>query len=100
MEKAKELLKEYGTLMGRADADAEKRLQEIRKELASIDSPEVQKLLDDFLVNKLFKTFIKSHSFHLFVKKIITHYACNRKHMQAVGHNDGIIKKVLLTENF
>ena len=39
--------------MGRADADAEKRLQEIRKELASIDSPEVQKLLDDFLVNKL-----------------------------------------------
>ena len=53
MKQVGKLLEEYGALMGRADSESEKRLQEIREELKSLDGPIMQKELDSFLEKRL-----------------------------------------------
>lgn len=53
MKQVGKLLEEYGALMGRADSESEKRLQEIREELKALDGPIMQKELDSFLEKRL-----------------------------------------------
>jgi hypothetical protein len=53
MKQVGKLLEEYGALMGRADSESEKRLQEIREELKALDGPKMQKELDRFLEKRL-----------------------------------------------
>ena len=53
MKQVGKLLEEYGALMGRADSESEKRLQEIREALKSLDGPIMQKELDSFLEKRL-----------------------------------------------
>ena len=53
MKQVGKLLEEYGALMGWADSESEKRLQEIREELKALDGPKMQKELDRFLEKRL-----------------------------------------------
>ena len=53
MKQVGKLLEEYGALMGWADSESEKRLQEIREELKALDGPKMQKELDTFLEKRL-----------------------------------------------
>ena len=49
MEKAKELIKEMGTLMGKSDALSEQRRQEIALWFKDNSTPENDALFDDFI---------------------------------------------------
>ena len=49
MEKAKELIKEMGTLMGKTDARSEQRRQEIALWFKDNSTPENDALFDDFI---------------------------------------------------
>lgn len=49
MEKAKELIKEMGTLMGKTDAHSEQRRQEIALWFKDNSTPENDALFDDFI---------------------------------------------------